>query len=49
MGILQFAGGGITSALIGAIAVKNAVPMVTFIAICSIGGAVLRRVLAGRT
>ncbi|MBL8706028.1 MAG: Bcr/CflA family multidrug efflux MFS transporter [Rhodospirillales bacterium] len=49
MGILQFAGGGITSALIGAIAAKNALPMAAIVACCSVGGAVLRRVLAGKS
>ncbi len=49
MGILQFAGGGITSALIGAIAVKSPLPMAAIVAACAVSGAMLRRVLAGRS
>lgn len=48
IGMLQFGGGGLTSALIGAIPATSALPMGLIVACCMVGAALARRALVGR-
>jgi DHA1 family bicyclomycin/chloramphenicol resistance-like MFS transporter len=48
LGILQFGGGGLTSAAIGAIPATSALPMGLIVAVCVAGAAVARQGLVGR-
>jgi DHA1 family bicyclomycin/chloramphenicol resistance-like MFS transporter len=48
LGILQFGGGGLTSAAIGAIAADSALPMGAIVAACVVGAAMARQGLVGR-
>ncbi|MCC6467444.1 MAG: Bcr/CflA family multidrug efflux MFS transporter [Alphaproteobacteria bacterium] len=47
LGILQFGGGGLTSAAIGAMAATSAVPMGAIVAACVVAAALLRYLLVG--